>query len=78
MCCAVSMLGGNTRTRAVWLLACRLDGLGGPESIPGLVDLLAFASSCRGASEEEVSLHSCSSPLGPSRAIHHVLVGAGC
>lgn len=38
--------------------ACRLDALGGPHSIPGLVDLLAFASSCRGASEEEVSMRS--------------------
>lgn len=32
----------------------RLEALGGPEAVGGLVDLLAFASTCRGASEEEV------------------------
>lgn len=39
--------------------SCRLDGLGGPDSIPGLVDLLAFASTCQGASDEEVCVHAC-------------------
>lgn len=36
----------------------RLDALGGPESVAGLVDLLVFASASRGASEEEVGLQS--------------------
>jgi hypothetical protein len=37
----------------------RLDTLGGPESVAGLVDLLVFASASRGASEEEVGFVVC-------------------